>query len=141
MEGMKKDIQKLPKDQPNVGLGCRLAPDGNQTHESAFRLHQCKQFQAKLNTTALTVEEMFQYLLTRIIPVVCYVSALTSIPPKMCKKMNTCIDLVVMPKLVLNRHTPKVVLHEPMMNEGLNYPQFKTIQTTKSIMYLIKQVR
>ena len=107
---MKTEIQQLPKDQPNVGLGCRLAPDGNQTHEGAFRLYQCKQFQAKLNTAVLSVEEMYKYLFTRIVPAVCYASSLTEIPPKTCKKMNTCIDLVVMPKLGLNRHTPKAVL-------------------------------
>ena len=43
-EGMKTEIQQLPKDQPNVGLGCRLAPDGNKMHESACRLQQRKQF-------------------------------------------------------------------------------------------------
>ena len=55
-EAMETEIQKLPKDQPNVGLGCRLSPDGNQTHEIAFILHQCKQFQAKINTTVILVE-------------------------------------------------------------------------------------
>ena len=39
-EGMKTEIQQLPKDQPNIGLRCRLAPDGNQMHECAFRLQQ-----------------------------------------------------------------------------------------------------
>ena len=68
-------------------------------------------------------------------------SALTNISLKMCKKMNTCIDSVVMPKIGLNRHTPKAVLYGPMMYGRLNYPQFKMIQTTKSIIYLIKQVR
>ena len=50
-EGMKTEIQHLPKDQPNIGLGCRLAPDGNQMHECAFRLQQCKQFQTRINAT------------------------------------------------------------------------------------------
>ena len=115
-EGMKTEIQQLPKDQPNVVIGCRIAPDGNQTHESAFRLHQCKQFQVKINSEALSVEETYQYLLTRIIHVVCYASALTNIPPKLCKRMNTCIESVVLPKLGLNRHTPKAVVYGPMMD-------------------------
>ena len=71
----------------------------------------------------------------------CYASALTNIPPKVCKRMNTYIDLVVLPKLGLNIHTPKSVLYGPMMYGGLNYKQFKMIQITKLIMYLIKQVR
>ena len=69
-EWMTTEIKQLPKDQPNIGLGCRLAPDENQMHECAFRLQQCKQFQAKINSAAFTVEEMYQYLLTRIIPAV-----------------------------------------------------------------------
>ena len=39
-EGMKTEIQQFPKDKPNIGLGCRLAPNGNQIHECAFRIHQ-----------------------------------------------------------------------------------------------------
>ena len=83
---------------------------------------------------------MYQYLLTRIIPGVCYAKALTNIPLKVCKRMNTCIDSVVLPKLGFNRHTPNAVVYGPMMYGGLNYPQFKTIQITNLIMYLIKQV-
>ena len=57
------------------------------------------------------------------------------------QKMNTWIDTVVMPKLGLNRHTPKALLYGPLSRGGLNYPQFKTIQTTRSITYMIKQLR
>ena len=57
-EGMKTEIQQLPKDQPNIGLGCRLAMDGSQMHECAFRIQQCKQFHSRINAAALTVEKM-----------------------------------------------------------------------------------
>ena len=84
-EGMKTEIKQLPKDQPNIGLGCRLALDGNQRNECEFRLQQFQQFQTKINSAAFTIEEMYQYLLTRIIPVVCYASALTNLPTKVCR--------------------------------------------------------
>ena len=74
---------------------------------------------------------MYQYLLTRIIPAVCYDSALTNLPTKVCRQMNTYIDSATLPKLVLNRHTPKAVVDGPMTYGGLNYTHFKTIQTTK----------
>ena len=70
-----------------------------------------------------------------------YASALTNLPPKVCRRMNTYIDSAALPKLGLNRHTPKAVVYGPMKYGGLNYPNFKTIQITKSIMYLIKQMR
>ena len=84
---------------------------------------------------------MYQYLLISIIPAKCYASALTYIPPKECKRMKNYIDLVTLPKLGLNRHTPKAVVYGPMMYGGLNYQQFKMMQITKLIMYLIKQMR
>ena len=80
--GAKDEIRQLPIDQPNIGLGCRLAPDGNQKHESAFRLEQCKRIQGKVSTTSFSFEEAYQYLLTRVIPAVCYASAVTDIPQK-----------------------------------------------------------
>ena len=42
-EGNKTNI-----DQPNVGLGCRLAPDGGQQHESRFLEKQCQKIYANL---------------------------------------------------------------------------------------------
>ena len=89
----------------------------------------------------LTFEEAYQYLLTRVVPEVCYSAAVTDIPQKVCRKMNTYIDLVMLPKIGLNRHTPKAVVYGPMKLGGLNYPQFKTIQTEKSITYMLKQIR
>ena len=86
------------------------------------------------------MEETYQYLLTRVIPAVSYAAAVTNIPQKVCKIMKTYIDSVVLPKIGLNRHTPKAVVYGPMKLVGLNYPQFKTIQTAKSITYLLKQM-
>ena len=80
-------------------------------------------------------------MLTRIVPSVCYASTLTNIRDKTFKKMNTLIDTAVMPKIGLNRHMTKAVLYGPLSLGGLNYPQFKTIQTTRSITYMIKQLR
>ena len=36
---------------------------------------------------------------------------------------------------------PKAVIYGPLSQGGLNYPQFKTIQTTQSITCMIKQLR
>ena len=105
--GAKNEIKQLPIDQPNVGLGCRMAPDGNQKHESAFCLEQCKRIQGRVITASLTFEEAYQYLLTRVVPAVCYAAAVTDIPQKLCRKMNTYIDLVMLPKIGLNRQTLK----------------------------------
>ena len=87
------------------------------------------------------MEETYQYLLTRVVPAVIYAAAVTYIPQKVCRKMNKYIDLVVLPKLGLYRHIPKAVVYGPIKLGGLNYPQFKTIQTTKSIIYLLNQMR
>ena len=79
------------------------------------------------------MEETYQYLLTRVVLAVSYAAAVTDIPQKVCRKMNTYIPSVVLPKIGLNSHTPKVVVYGPMNLGGLNYLQFKTIQTAKSI--------
>ena len=90
---------------------------------------------------SLTFEEAYQYLLTRVVPAVCYAAAVTDIPQKVCRKIKTYIDSVMLTKIGLNRHTPKAVMYGPMKLGGLNYPQFKTLQTAKSITYLLKQMR
>ena len=55
--------------------------------------------------------------------------------------MNTYIDSAVVPKLGLNRHFTKAVLYGPLEMGGLNYTQFKKIQATRLIMYMLKQLR
>ena len=94
-----------------------------------------------MSTASLTFKVAYQYLLTRVVPAVCYAAAVTDIPQKVCRKMNTYIDLVMLPKIGLNRHTPKAVVYGPMKLGGVNYTQFKTLQTAKSITYLLKKMR
>ena len=48
---------------------------------------------------SLSFEETYQYLLTKVVPEVSYAVAVTNIPQKVCKKMNTYIDSVVLPKI------------------------------------------
>ena len=64
-------------------------------------------------------------MLRRVVPAVSYAGAVTDIPQKVCRKMNTYIDSAVLLKIGLNRHTPKAVVYGPMKLGGINYPQFK----------------
>ena len=45
-----------------------------------------------------------------------------------------------MPRIVLNKNTPKAILYGPLEMGGLNYPQFEAIQTSRSKVYMIKQL-
>ena len=58
--GRETKICQLPINKPNVGLGCRLAPDGNQEHETKHRINQYKIIQGKIATANLTAEETYQ---------------------------------------------------------------------------------
>ena len=54
---------------------------------------------------------------------------------------KSIVKYLVVPKLGLNRHFPNAVLYRPLKMGGLNFPQFKTVQATRSIMYMMKQLR
>ena len=139
--GATTKIEKLNSDEPNVGLGCRLAPDGNQQQEFLFRETQCQDLAGCIATAHLNITETYSMLMQRIIPCTTYPMGLTSFSTKQCKRLNTIIDEIIIPKLTMNRHTPKAALYSPLSKAGLNYPSYKVIQDQKNILLVLQQLR
>ena len=140
-EGCNTTIPQITPDQPNIGLGFRLALNGTQIHEYNYRLQQCKQLHGQITRAHLTKEEAYLMLLTRVIPKVTYPMAFTQFTQQECKRLNTVIDTAMLPKIGLNQHMPKAVVYGPLHLGGINYPKFETIQVVASITYLVKQLR
>ena len=134
-------ITKTSASTPNKGLGHRMAPDGNQNDEFKFRLEQCHELARRIAPARLTFEESYLMLITRILPKVTYSMPITMFDKKQCKRLNTPIDQVLLPKLGVNRHMPKAIVYSPLKHGGMNFPKIESIQDQKGIMFLIKQLR
>ena len=139
--GMTTKIKKLNVDQPNKGLGCRQAADGNMKEEFSFRKQQCNDLANRARGSRLSCREAHLLLHTRILKTVTYSMPVTSFTTTQCKRLNTIIDKVMLNKLGLNRNMPKIVLYSPLEKGGMNYPSFSILQDQLGIINLIKQLR
>ena len=105
--GAKTEIKQKRVDEPNKGLGCLMAPSGQQESEFEFRLKQCRDAASRTSGAILSRREAHFMLSGRIVPQVTYSMPVTSLSSIQCRKMNTAIDRVMLPKLGVNQHMPK----------------------------------
>ena len=119
-------IDFLPPDQPNVGLGFRICPNGSQTHQATREALQriCRGCKG----THLTEAETRQLLQQRLLPKLIYALHLSSFTKADCYRLNADIRGAFLPKLRLNRHLPHPVLFGPTAYGGLEFPDVYTLQ-------------
>ena len=134
-------IEKTTASTPNIGLGHRMAPNGCQISEFNHRLGQCKDLSRRIAPATLTLEEAHLMIYTRILPKVTYSMPITMFTTSQCKRLNTPIDQVMLPKLHINRHMPKAVIYSTLKHGGINFPKMEVIQLKKGIMFLLRQLR
>ena len=139
--GLRSKIKHLPYTEANDGLGFLLTPLGDQTHEFTKRYSQAKDCMAKISTATLTTTEAWLMLMTRIIPRVTYPFMLTSFSAKQLKKIAVAIDNVILPKLKINRHTPRAMVYAPVDFGGMDIPSIATIQDQKGISHFVRHLQ
>lgn len=139
--GCSSVIDFLPPNQPNVGLGYRLCPDGSQKHHFAVVLDAVKTLCCSAKGTYLTENEARQLLTQRLIPKISYALHASSFSEKNCGQINTIIRQSFLPLIRLNRNFPSTVLYGPHQYGGMEFSDVYTMQNQLQIEYIIKQLR
>ena len=134
-------IDFLPPDQPNVGLGFRICPNGSQLHHYQATRDALRQVCRAARGAHLSAQEVHQLLRQRLLPKLTYALHLSSFTKGDCSRLNTDIRSTFLPRLRLNRHLPHAILYGPKMYGGLEFPDVRTLQDHLQIEYLIKQLR
>ena len=134
-------IAYTPPDEPNVGLGFHLCPDGNQLPHFNSTLASVQRLCKATASVHLTELETRQLLYQRLVPKISYALHGTAFSRSQCGKINSCIRQTILPRLRLNRHYPSPVLYGPAEYGGMEFPEVYTLQDTVQLEYLIKQLR
>ena len=134
-------IDFVPPNQPNVGLGYSICPDGNQTPQFESIYSAVQDICAGVSRAHLTESEVWQLLRTRLVPKLSYVLHLTSFTCKQCSKIDSLIRSTILPRLRFNRHFPSAVLYGPTQYGGMEFPHVYMMQTLVQLQYIIKQLR
>lgn len=134
-------IQYLGPNEPNVGLGFRLCPTGNQAPHFEATLGKITDLCKAASTAYLTETEARQLIYQRLEPKLAYALHGTSFTLKQCKQVNTIIRKTFLPLLCLNRNFPSAVLYGPLDYGGMEFIETYTLQDQVQLDYLIKQLR
>lgn len=120
-------ITYVPPDEPNVGLGFHICPDGNQIPHFKATLTSIQRLCRVLASVHLTELEARQLLYQRLVPKASYALHDTSFSQAQCAQINTCIRQAILSRLRLNRHYPSAILYGPAEYGGMEFPDIYTL--------------
>ena len=112
-KGASTEIQYRPCDDPNVGLGFNLCPDGSQEAHFKSTEAQFKLICHQTIGTYLTESKTRQLLQQRLIPKLKYALHGTSFSMQQCKTIDKLIKITFVPRSRINRNYPLPILHGP----------------------------
>ncbi|EED89738.1 predicted protein [Thalassiosira pseudonana CCMP1335] len=134
-------IDFLGPDQPNVGLGYRLCPDGNQTHQLKFVKDAMKEICGALVSAHITQKEALQAMYQRLLPKLDYALHLSHLSERACNDIDVIVNRALLPKLKVNRNMPRDVVYGPLRYGGLGFTDCYTKQSQLQVPYVLKQLR
>lgn len=133
-------IDYLPPDQPNVGLGYRICPNGSQAPHFKATQEALLQICRTCRGAHLTEHETRTLLNQRLLPKMAYALHLSTFTRSECSTLNSIIRSTLLPSLHLNQHFPQAVLFGPKEYGGLEFPDMHSVQTQVQLVYLLKQL-
>ena len=134
-------IQRLGLHQTNVGLGYRLAPDGNQSEEINHRKSLSDSIAARLNNITLTRSEAWVFYNAIYSPKVYYTASLTSFREHDRENITRAGTAAVLSKMGFNRHISRKVAFGPRKYGGIGLIHGYSKQGSEGVLRLISHVR
>jgi hypothetical protein len=132
--------EDIPSISPNAAfwtLGIYIIPSGSQKRQLEI-LHQAAlDCGARLSTSTLTQEEAYWSYMTYLRPQLTYPLACSCLTPAQCYSIQSKALEHFLPKLHLNRHSPRAVLFGPRLYGGLELPYLYVDQGHQQLRLLV----
>jgi hypothetical protein len=122
-------------------LGVMAAANGTYKQEHEARVNKSKEIAGRLKTAPLSIALSWQAYYSRWKPAIAYCLPITTFSGKECKQIESPFYNVLLPKLGINRHMPRALLHGSPQVAGLGLVNLEAEQLAKHISGLITQVR
>lgn len=111
--GYKTLREAIPCIEPGSGfrtLWVHLSPSGSQSHQEKVLWQHAECFQSMVNGSAFTPVEVYCCYMQYICPSLTYPLPCTSLTQQQCRRIQAPTVAAILPKLHMNRHTPRAVL-------------------------------
>ena len=122
-------------------LGIMAAADGTYNQEYAVRLEKSRELAGRLQVSPLSIALSWQAYYCRWKPAITYCLPITTFTASECKKIQSPFFNALLPKLGINRHMPRDLLHGPAQVAGLGLVNLEAEQLSMHVSGLIAQVR
>ena len=129
----KPQIQQLERMEPNQAdrvLGVRLPLDGNMKIEYLYRCKQIREFSKKVSDAPLDERDAWIIYESRYRAIIRYPLPVTQFTTKQCNKIQQPFINTILPKMGINRHTPRAVIYGPMSMGGLELMDLRIEQVS-----------
>ena len=122
-------------------LGIKAAANGTYKQEYLVRLERSKDLAGRLQVAPLNIALSWQVYYCRWKPAIVYCLPITTFSANECKKIESPFFTALLPKLGINRHMPRALLHGSAQVAGLGLINLEAEQLALHITGLISQVR
>jgi hypothetical protein len=130
-------VPRIESSQPFHTLGVYIAGSGNQAKQAAILHGHSESYKENIQKASLTQTEAYWSYLLFLRPRLTYPLPCTSLTQKQCQAIQAPALAALLPKLHLNRHTPRAVLFGVLKYGGLDLPELYTDQGFGQLRLLI----
>ena len=126
-----ENVQRLERLEPSEAervLGVRLPLDGNMKTEFIFRCRQMRALSTKVNSAPIDQRDAWVIYESRYRAIIRYPLPVTMFDSRQCNTIQRPIINAFLPKMGLNRHTPRVVIYGPKTLGGLELMDLRVEQ-------------
>ena len=122
-------------------LGVKAAANGTYKQEYIVRLEKSRAIAGRLQASPLNIALSWQVYYCRWKPAITYCLPITTFSAKECSKIQSPFFTALLPKLGINRHMPRALLHGPSQVAGLGLVNLEAEQLALHITGMIAQIR
>ena len=122
-------------------LGVKAAANGTFEQEFLSRLEKSRELAGRLQAAPLNIALSWQVYYCRWKPAITYCLPITTFSATECKKLQSPFYAALLPKLGINRHMPRALLHGPQQVAGLGLINLEAEQLAMHVTGMVAQLR
>ncbi len=138
---IQENVPRIEPTQSFRTLGVYIAGSGNQAKQAAVLRSHADQYHFSLQKAIMTPPEAYCSYMMFLRPRLLYPLPCSSLTQKQCRNIQAPALAALLPKLHLNRHTPRAVLFGGLKYGGLDLPELYTDQGHGQLQLMIGHLK
>jgi hypothetical protein len=122
-------------------LGVFLSPSGSTKKAYEILLGYSKEYASAVASSTITSKESYVSYTMFLIPKLCFPLPALTLTEQQCNRIQSPALNATLPKLHMNQHTARSIIHGPLELGGINLPHVYTYQSIGQLELLLGHLR